>query len=440
MPLKQYQKYLVAIIPLIFVLLIGYYFSGILTYIILAWILSMIGAPIHNRFQKIIGSTGGALMTLLTFSVITLAIIYVFIPPIIQQARNFSTIDYNKVLSSMEEPLNDWNNWLIDKGILEEVELPSITVKDSLTKSSDEQFKVFRIDTIAYPGDSTRDHITIVIQVNNNEREVNQLKEKDFLLTDSFVERARKNLMSFINPARISQVLSSIFGALGNTLIGVMSVFFITFFFLKEQGLFTSIVKTISPDNQEEKWGHAFEDSAHLLKRYFTGVVVQIIIITIFVSSTLTILGFKNALLIGFFAALMNVIPYLGPLLGAMFGIIITISSNLKVNTNVTDQLGIPVEQIVEGSFYGDILPKIGLLVLVFGAMQLLDNFIVQPNVFSKSVKAHPLEIFLVILVGAQLGGVLGMVIAIPLYTILRVIAKVFLSEFKIVQNMTKGI
>ena len=81
-----------------------------------------------------------------------------------------------------------------------------------------------------------------------------------------------------------------------------------------------------------------------------------------------------------------------------------------------------------------------GLIVLVFAFMQLLDNFILQPNIFSKSVKAHPLEIFLIILIGAKLGGILGMVIAIPLYTILRVLAKVFFSEFKLVQRITKGL
>jgi len=72
--------------------------------------------------------------------------------------------------------------------------------------------------------------------------------------------------------------------------------------------------------------------------------------------------------------------------------------------------------------------------------MQLLDNFILQPNIFSKSVKAHPLEIFIVVLMGAKIGGIIGMVVAIPIYTVLRVLAKVFLSEFKVVQSITKGI
>jgi len=166
----------------------------------------------------------------------------------------------------------------------------------------------------------------------------------------------------------------------------------------------------------------AINETSRLLIRYFTGVLGQMTVITIFVSVVLSVLGVKNALLIGFFAALMNVIPYIGPIIGAGFALIITISSNLDV------------------SFYDEMVPLISKVVITFVIMQVLDNFILQPNIFSKSVKAHPLEIFLVVLIGAQLGGVGGMVLAIPVYTVLRVIGKVFLSEFKVVQSITKGL
>ena len=100
----------------------------------------------------------------------------------------------------------------------------------------------------------------------------------------------------------------------------------------------------------------------------------------------------------------------------------ITISSNLDI------------------SFYSELLPKMGIIAIVFACMQFLDNFIIQPNIFSKSVKAHPLEIFIVVLMGAQVGGVVGMILAIPVYTVIRVLAKVFLSEFKLVQKITGGL
>ncbi len=423
MPIKQYQKYIVTAIPVLMVLLVGYYFFDIVTYIILAWILSMIGAPIHDKLRKVIGNTGGAIVTLLSYFILTMALVWLFIPPIAQQARNFASIDYEQVLGSLEEPLNDWNEWLIDKGILNEHVHVQTAALDTLHEDSLPIVEVIRLDTLLSSIDSTRDNINILVQVNNPNHTIENIDEANHeFLTDSYLDRVRKTLISFINPSRISQVLSTIFGALGNTLIGVMSVFFITFFFLKDKGLFNQIVSSISPNDKEEKWATALDSSADMLKRYFIGIVVQIIIITIFVTTLLSLLGFQNALLIGFFAALMNVIPYLGPILGAAFAIIITISSNLEV------------------SFYETLLPKLGILVIVFGVMQMFDNFLVQPNVFSKSVKAHPLEIFIIILVGAKVGGVLGMVIAIPLYTILRVIGKIFLSEFKLVQRITQNL
>ncbi len=421
MPMKQYQKYLVTAVPVVLALLVGYYFFDIVTYIVLAWILSMIGAPIHESLRKVIGSTGAAVATLLSFFIMTMALIWLFIPPVVQQARNFASIDYEEVLGSLEEPINDWNDWLIDKGIMQDYQKDNPKV-DTVKEEAPETFKVLSIDSILGSSDSTRENITIVLQVNNPNPEEEISNSNELLTEESFIDRAQKNLMGFLNPSRISQVLTSIFGALGNTFIGVMSVFFITFFFLKEKGLFNSIIKTISPNDKEETWTRAIDESAGLLKRYFIGIVIQIVIITVFVTTILSVLGFENALLIGFFAALMNVIPYLGPFLGASFAIVITISSQLDV------------------SFYDQLLPQLGILLLVFAGMQMFDNFIVQPNVFSKSVKAHPLEIFIVILVGAKIGGVLGMVVAIPAYTILRVIAKMFLSEIKIVQRMTQGL
>ena len=69
---------------------------------------------------------------------------------------------------------------------------------------------------------------------------------------------------------------------------------------------------------------------------------------------------------------------------------------------------------------------------------QFLDNMVISTIIFSKSVQAHPLEIFIVTLVAAKLGGVVGMVIGIPTYTLLRVIARTFFSEFKVVQRLTE--
>ena len=149
-------------------------------------------------------------------------------------------------------------------------------------------------------------------------------------------------------------------------MIDIFSIIFITFFFLKEQGLFVSFLLAIVPAEYENQVKSAVEDSSRMLTRYFGGVVAQIFVITVVVSIGLTIFGIENALLIAFFAALINVIPYVGPIIGATFGVFVVLTSNLD-----------PTQ------FYSVTLPLILKVVAVFGAMQMLDNFLLQPFIFS---------------------------------------------------------
>jgi predicted PurR-regulated permease PerM len=426
MPIKSYQRYAVAAIPLLVIGLLVYYFSDIVTYIVLAWILSMVGAPINRWLTPYLGKSAAAIGTILSFAIILLAILWIFIPPIVQQARNFTNVDYEQLANSFEEPLADWNQWLVDKGMLPEKKDINATLEQARSEQEKLNFEIVSIDSILRnEGDSLRTGITIVLNV-NQPKDDNQVANENSVemiqSTDDFFTRAKKNILQFLNPTRITGIFGSIVGFLGNLMITILSVLFISFFFLKEQGLFTKIIKAIVPNEFEDQTVHAIDESANMLIRYFIGITIQVIMITIYVSIALGLLDFQNVLLIAFFAALMNIIPYLGPFIGATFGVIIVVSANLDV------------------SFYQVLLPKILKLLAVFASMQLLDNFILQPNIFSKSVKAHPLEIFIIVLVGAKIGGVVGMILAIPAYTVLRVLAKVFLSEFKVVQRITQNL
>jgi len=120
----------------------------------------------------------------------------------------------------------------------------------------------------------------------------------------------------------------------------------------------------------------------------------------------------EYALTIALFAAVANLIPYAGPVLGAVFGIIVGISSG---TFNTDTELNYLMFKILS----------------VFAVVQITDNILIQPLIFSKSVKAHPLEIFVVIFVGAKIGGVLGMIFAIPVYTIFRVSFIEFFKGYK---------
>lgn len=199
-------------------------------------------------------------------------------------------------------------------------------------------------------------------------------------------------------------VLNSIAGAFGNFLIAVFSVAFISFFFLSDRQMVPRLVMMVTPKSQEPRAINIMRNTRKTLSRYFLGLLIQVIAVSILVFIGLSILGVNNALLIAIFAGIVNLVPYLGPWIGAAFGAFILVTNN------------------IDASFVEVIRPKLIGLVIVFGATQLIDNYIFQPTIFSNSINAHPLEIFLVILVAGTLGGVGGMIAAIPVYSFLRIV------------------
>jgi predicted PurR-regulated permease PerM len=419
------NKYFLYILPITIVGLIFYYLSDIVAYVVLAWALSMIGAPIVRFFKRYMGKNAAALLTLGVFMIFFMVLLWIFIPPLISQARNLANTDYTNVINSLEEPVKDWKNWLIEKRLLPDTS--EIPLKEQKIPEEDQYVFSHKIllDSLLTKGDSvvSNQNVALLIKIDagdilENEKEAVNSKEKN----EDFFENLKNNMSDFLSPKLIQSVFSSFVNAFGNILVAFMSVFFICFFFLREQGLFDSIFAGIVPTDYEGQTREVVSITSNLLIRYFIGVLLQTMIITVFVSTCLAILGVKNALLIGFFAGFMNIIPYLGPIFGASFGLLITISSNLNE------------------PFYSVLFPIIIKVMIVFAIIQLIDNIILQPKIFSKSVKAHPLEIFIVVLIAGKLGGILGMVLAIPVYTVFRVVGKVFLNEFKVIQSLTKNL
>ncbi len=230
------------------------------------------------------------------------------------------------------------------------------------------------------------------------------------------------NLLSKIDYSLIPNFLNSVVSGLGSFSIGLFSVLFISFFFLKDSRLFENGLLTFIPDNKESRWKNSSTKIKDLLSRYFVGLIFQILILFIIYTIGLLIIDVENAIVIAFLCALLNLIPYVGPLIGALLMITLTMTSNLGE------------------SFSDVILPKTFWVFIVFMIGQLVDNFGSQPVIFSKSVKSHPLEIFLVILITGILFGVIGLIIAVPAYTAIKVILKEFLSENKIVKKLTKDL
>jgi len=229
------------------------------------------------------------------------------------------------------------------------------------------------------------------------------------------------NLFQNVNFGLLPELLNQTLELLGGFTIGLFSVVFILFFFLKDSHLQDRIILALVNDNVSDRVEKSIEKIKNLLSRYFLGLLLQISILLVIYSIVLAIFQVENAFIIAFLCALLNLIPYLGPIVGAVLMMLLTMSS------------------FIGAEFSSVILPKTLYVMIGFSLGQLVDNFFSQPFIFSNSVKSHPLEIFIVILASGTLLGPVGMIIAIPLYTTLKVIGQEFLSENKIVKSLTKN-
>jgi predicted PurR-regulated permease PerM len=231
-----------------------------------------------------------------------------------------------------------------------------------------------------------------------------------------------KNFKSVFNFNLIPNFLNSVIGTISNFGMGLGSVLFITFFFLKDKSLFLKGAKLLIPDTHEEKILNSLEKINLLLSRYFIGLLLQLFIVFVLYTIVLFIFGIPNVFIIAFLCAVLNIIPYIGPLIASVLAAILTMISNLG------------------NDFQTEILPTTIYVLIGFWIVQIIDNNLSQPIIFSKSVSSHPLEIFLVILIAGFSFGILGMIIAVPLYTIIKVICKEFFPNNEFIQLLTKNI
>ncbi|RBN50120.1 AI-2E family transporter [Flavobacterium psychrolimnae] len=340
------------------VLFFFYQIQSVLIYLVVSFILTLIGNPILDFFKKRLkfNHIVATIATLFIFILIIFGFIMMFVPLVLSQGQNLSLL----------------NTAEIEKNILQLI--------NQITAFLD-----------AHQIDSAQ-----------------VLKEA--------------NITSKINFNFIPNFLNTILGTLSSLGVGLGSVLFITFFFLKDRLMYIVGAKKLIPNSHEDQILHSLEKINHLLSRYFIGLLIQLFIVFLLYLIVLFIFGVPNALVIAFLCAVLNIIPYIGPLIASFLAAILTMLSNLG------------------SDFQSEILPTTIYVLIGFWIVQIIDNNLSQPIIFSKSVSSHPLEIFLVILIAGFLFGILGMVIAVPLYTIIKVMGKEFFPENKIIMLLTKDI
>jgi predicted PurR-regulated permease PerM len=353
-------------IIIVFVLFLMWYFSTLVIYTLIAAVISIVGRPIVRFFDKVrfrqykLPHFLSALLTLIVIVGSVFLLAAVFVPLIINQAKMIADINVNAISADMRLRLKGVQDVLHQYGVLRYYE---------------------NLDTVLIS------------------------KAKEIVSLSTF-----------------SDILGSIVNIASSLFIGMFSVIFISFFFLKDENLFSDIILIMTPEKSQEKIIVILRDTRLLLGRYFSGVSFQLFVMMTLEVTGLTIFKVPNALLIGTFGGMMNIIPYVGPLIGATAGILLGVSS------------------IVSMGNYNDIIPITLIIIGVFAFANMIDNFVIQPFVFSNRVKAHPLEIFFVVLMAGSMAGVPGMILAIPSYTVLRVIAREFFDKFSVIHSLTKNL
>ncbi len=364
--MNYYVKLAGGIILFLVAVYLIWFFSDILVYVLIAGILSIIGQPVVRLYDRIhfkkfrMPHTFSAVLTLLTMVIILTSLFLIFVPIINRQANVISNIDFQYLGQQLQKPLHNLEEQLMKYNILEK----------------------------------------------------NQTLET---MISSEIE-------SLVDMTSVRHIFGNVVGFAGSLFIGMFSVIFMTFFFLRDERLFFNGIMLFVPTKYEEKAAIIIGDTRRLLSRYFIGLSIELLTVMTLITIGLTFFNVKSALLIGFLGGLMNVIPYLGPIIGAMIGVLIGTTENLSMQS------------------YENIVPIATVIFGTFIVVKLIDDFVLQPLIYSTSVNAHPIEIFLVILMAGSLAGIPGMILAIPGYTVLRIVAKQFFSQSKLVQKITENI
>jgi len=363
--MKTTFRNLLIFLGVLLLLACAWFFRNIVVYILVSGVLSIMGRPLVDLFCSIrirkwsFPRPLGALLALLIIWGAIIMFFVIFVPLVTRQINYLSTIDSQKVVSIVEVPIKKIENLL-----------------SAFNKDFAEQISI-----------------------------------KDYIAS---------KIAGVLNINMIQNFLGSLVSILGNIVVAVFSITFITFFFLKDQRLFFESILMWVPDKYTENVTRALYSIKNLLTRYFIGILIQSTCIMILIDIGMTIAGidFQQALVMGLILGILNVIPYVGPWLGLFIALIMGIASHINV----------------------DFGPLILYMIIVEAITHLIDNVVFQPVIFSNSVRAHPLEIFIVVLASGFAAGIPGMILGIPAYTVLRVFAREFFYNLKAVQKITSGL
>ncbi len=364
--MNQLARYIIIIAVITISGFVAWYFSSIVAYILIAAVVSIIGKPLVHTLDKVrikqhhLPRALSAAVALLAVWLIFATFFFFLVPTGVSLANQLGSLNIQQTITDMGHLMDNVEAWLIKY-------IPGIN--------------------------------------------------GDFSLEESITGELTK-LFGYSD-------MINVFGSLTSTVVGFLmgafAVSFISFFFLKEEDLFTQGVLLLFPARHEQNALKAMESVNRLLTRYFIGIFCDMFCVLTLVTLGVTFIAglpFKTAIALGLIAGILNVIPYIG----------------LIVSTTVGSAMGMLIG-VNAGAEAG---PMLLSMLTSYVVAYSIDAALLQPFIYSKSVRSHPLEIFIVLLLAGSIGGIVGMLIAIPSYTVLRVFAKQFFNQFRVVQKLTQ--
>lgn len=332
-----------------------WYFTDIFVYMFIALILAILGSPLVKLLQRIrigkhhLPNSVAAGITLAIIVAVVGALINLLIPLISYEIRQLQSIDFTAFFDNLNNASRQVERWLRHKNLV----------------------------------------------------------SRDFNLAKLLTNRVGE----FVSSLHISSIFGDVIGVVASIFICIFSVLFMTFFALKDDSVFWTMIKKYIPTSLRDNFDNILNETKQQLRRYFTGVFLEMVFVGVLDGLICFILGVPNALLIGVIGGLLNIVPYVGPLIACCSSVAIGVYATLTTGD-------------------ASVTAVIIKIVATFLGVKMIDDFILQPNIYGKSVNAHPLEIFIVILIAGKVGGVWGMLFGVPAYTLLRIIVREFFAQY----------
>ncbi len=280
-------------------------------------------------------------------------------------------------------------------GLLGVVAVGVTSVIPFITQQVQDLSQLITVDTAVYVADLIEAQVQSIVPLERGMLEKN-------------VRQLARSLMQgdLIEGQQVAQTVGSVVAVFTNIVYAVVIVPFVTFFLLKDELKIRRSLLHLVPNRHLEVTLNILAKVELNIGRYFRALLVQGTAIALIASALLWIVGLRGAIAIGIFTGLANTIPYFGPFLGFLAGTLVGIAQTGDVS-------------LVPG------------VALAMALTQLADNVLLQPLIFSRAAQTHPLVILFVVLVGAQLGGLVGMLVAIPLTTTVRVVVEQLLWSLR---------